>query len=148
MVRQRKTIVNEGGEQACITVWARLKEQGLTIRRDVHALYRASLDPRTPWYVKALAAFIVAYALSPIDLIPDFVPVLGYVDELILLPLSIALLVKLVPPEVMAEHRATTAHTEPLQRSVIAAAIIIAIWLALSAGVGWWVWQRWSHYLI
>src|ERR1700742_411421 len=81
--------------------WAR------AIKRDAHALYLAARDPRVPWYAKALALAVAAYALSPIDLIPDFVPVLGYLDDLIIVPLGIALVVWLVPPEVMAEHRAS-----------------------------------------
>ena len=86
---------------------ARIKEWARAITRDVHALHLAARDPRMPWHAKALALVIAAYALSPIDLIPDFVPVLGHLDELILLPLAILLAVKLVPAEVMAEHRAT-----------------------------------------
>ena len=122
-----------------MTVWEKLAQRARTIRRDVHALYLAARDPRTPWYVKVLAAFIAAYALSPIDLIPDFIPVLGYLDELVLLPLGIALVVKLIRHEIMAEHRAAASRAETRPRSVIAAAIIVAVWLAFSASVGWWV---------
>ena len=80
----------------------------------MHALYLASRDPRVPWYAKALAVCIAAYALSPIDLIPDFIPVLGYLDDAILLPLGILLVVRMIPPDVMAEHRAAA---RPLQRN-------------------------------
>src|SRR5690349_22905071 len=98
--------------------WAR------TIRRDAHALYLASRDPRVPWYAKALAVAVAAYALSPIDLIPDFIPVLGYLDDLIIVPLGIALVVRLIPPDVMAQHRATAegAQDRPISR---AGAIVI-----------------------
>jgi uncharacterized membrane protein YkvA (DUF1232 family) len=72
--------------------WARL------IKRDTHALYLAARDPRVPWYAKVLAVAITAYALSPIDLIPDLIPVLGYLDDLILVPLGIALVVQMIPP--------------------------------------------------
>jgi len=85
---------------------ARLREWAREVRRDVHALHLAARDPRTPWYAKAFALLIAAYALSPIDLIPDFIPVLGYLDEVVLLPLAILLAVRLVPAEVMVEHRA------------------------------------------
>src|ERR1700755_2457985 len=84
----------------------RLKAWARSIRRDVHALYLASRDPRVPWYAKALALVVAGYALSPIDLIPDFIPVLGYLDDLILLPAGIWLAIRLLPPQVMAEHRA------------------------------------------
>src|SRR5688500_19792763 len=76
------------------------------IKRDVHALYLASRDPRVPWYAKFAAVCIAVYALSPIDLIPDFIPVLDYLDEVILLPLAVLLVVKLIPPPIMAERRA------------------------------------------
>ncbi len=84
---------------ARVAVWAR------SIKRDIHAVYLASRDPRTPWCAKAVAIGVVAYALSPIDLIPDFIPVLGQLDELVILPLGIWLVVRLIPPDVMNEHR-------------------------------------------
>jgi uncharacterized membrane protein YkvA (DUF1232 family) len=83
----------------------RPKDWARVIKRDVHALYLASRDPRVPWCAKALAAGVAAYALSPIDLIPDFVPILGYVDDVILVPLGLLLVIRLIPPEIMAEHR-------------------------------------------
>jgi len=86
--------------------WARLA------KRDVHAIYRAARDPRVPWYAKALAFCVAGYALSPIDLIPDFVPVLGYMDDVIIVPLGIIVVVKLIPPEIMAEHRALAAAAQ------------------------------------
>jgi uncharacterized membrane protein YkvA (DUF1232 family) len=115
----------------------RWKEWARTIRRDAHALYLAARDPRVPWYAKALAITVAAYAASPIDLIPDFIPVIGYVDDLIIVPLGIALVIKLIPPEIMAEHRelATAAQDRPVSRT--AAAIIIAIWGAAIALTIW-----------
>ena len=105
--------------------------------RDVHALYLASRDPRVPWYAKAMAAAVAGYSLSPIDLIPDFIPVLGYLDEVILLPLGVALVIRLIPPEVMAEHRnlAATAQQRPVSRG--AAVVIACIWIASIALCGW-----------
>ena len=76
-----------------------------TLTRDVHALYLAGRDPRVPWYAKALAIAVAGYALSPIDLIPDFIPLLGYLDDLILVPAGILLVIRLIPPDIMAEHR-------------------------------------------
>src|SRR5215510_13084224 len=82
------------------------RERARLLKREVYALYFACRDPRTPWYAKAIAACVVAYALSPIDLIPDFIPVIGYLDDLVIVPLGIALVLKLIPAEIMAEHRA------------------------------------------
>jgi uncharacterized membrane protein YkvA (DUF1232 family) len=86
-------------------------------------------DPRTPWYARAVAAAVVAYALSPIDLIPDFVPVLGYVDDLIIVPLGIAFALKLVPPHVMAECREQARAVEDRPISRAGAAFIVVVWL-------------------
>ena len=115
----------------------RLKNWARAIRRDVHALYLASRDPRVPWYAKALAVAVAGYALSPIDLIPDFIPVLGYLDDLIIVPLGILLVVRLIPPQVMAEHRAsaTAAQHRPVSRT--AGVVIVCIWLACTALGGW-----------
>ena len=104
--------------------WAR------PIKRDALAVYLAARDPRVPWYVKALALCVAAYAFSPIDLIPDFVPVLGYLDDLVIVPLGILAVMRLMPPEVMAEHRAaaTLMSERPVSRA--AAAVIALIWVA------------------
>ncbi|MDQ6437750.1 YkvA family protein [Mesorhizobium sp. LHD-90] len=115
-------------------MFSRLKSWARSVRRDAFAVYLAARDPRTPWYAKALAFCVAAYALSPIDLIPDFIPVLGYLDDLILLPLGIVAVVRMIPPEVMAEHRkaAAIAAERPVARS--AAAVIICLW-AVSIGL-------------
>jgi uncharacterized membrane protein YkvA (DUF1232 family) len=120
----------------------RLKEWAQTIRRDVHALYLAARDPRTPWYARAFALAIAAYALSPIDLIPDFIPVLGSLDEAILLPLAIALAIWLVPPDVMAEHRAAAARAEAQPVSRAGAAFVVALWLLAAVALIWWLWPQ------
>jgi uncharacterized membrane protein YkvA (DUF1232 family) len=115
--------------------WARL------VKRDIHAIYLCSRDPRVPWHAKALAIFVAAYALSPIDLIPDFVPVLGYLDDVILVPAGIWLVVRLIPANVLAEHRelAAAAHDRPVSRT--AAAVIVAIWIASALLGGWLIWR-------
>ena len=110
-----------------VNAWAR------SLRRDVLALYLASRDPRTPWLVKVLIVAIVAYALSPIDLIPDFIPILGYLDDAILVPLAIWLVIRMIPREVMAEHRARAASAPARPASRIAAAVVITIWLMVLA---------------
>ncbi|MBO9463473.1 MULTISPECIES: YkvA family protein [Stappiaceae] len=111
--------------------WARI------IKRDVAALCSASRDPRVPWYAKALAIVVAGYALSPIDLIPDFIPVLGYLDDVVLLPLGIYFVIKLIPPEIMAEHRELAAAAAERPVSRIAAAIIIACWVVAFALTIW-----------
>ena len=111
--------------------WARL------VRRDAHALYFAARDPRVPWYAKAVAVAVAAYALSPIDLIPDFIPVIGYLDDLIIVPLGIWLVVSLIPTDVMAEYRAKAIEAGQRPRSKIAAIVIIAIWIFAAAALGW-----------
>ena len=115
----------------------RAKQWARVVKRDVHALYFAGRDPRVPWYAKALAVCVAGYALSPIDLIPDFVPVLGYLDDAILVPLGILLVVKLIPPEIMAEHRALAAATRDRPVSRNAAIVIALIWVACVALAGW-----------
>jgi uncharacterized membrane protein YkvA (DUF1232 family) len=115
----------------------KLKDWARAIKRDVHAIYLAARDPRVPWYAKALALCVAGYALSPIDLIPDFIPVIGYLDDLIIVPLGILAVVKLIPPEIMAEHRATAAIAAERPMSRIAAAVIVLIWVASMALVVW-----------
>jgi uncharacterized membrane protein YkvA (DUF1232 family) len=121
-------------------VWRRIKDWARVVRRDVHALWLAARDPRTPWYARVFALTVAAYALSPIDLIPDFVPVLGYLDEVILLPPAILLAIRLVPPEVMAEHRATAAAAQAKPVSRAGAALVVAVWVAVAALLVWWFW--------
>jgi uncharacterized membrane protein YkvA (DUF1232 family) len=115
----------------------RLKDWARTIKRDVHALYLASRDPRVPWYAKALAIVVTGYALSPIDLIPDFIPVIGYLDDVILVPAGIWLVIKLILPDIMAEHRelAAVAGERPVNQT--AAVVIGAIWFVSVALCGW-----------
>lgn len=120
----------------------RLKDWARRIKRDVHALWLAARDPRTPWYAKLLALAIAAYALSPIDLIPDFIPVLGYLDELILLPLALYVAIRLVPPDVMAEHRAAAEQAAARPVSRVAGAAIVVLWLAAALALLWWMWPR------
>ena len=115
----------------------RLKNWARVIKQDVHALYLASRDPRVPWYAKVLAVAVAGYALSPIDLIPDFIPVLGYLDDVIIVPLGILLVIRLIPPEIMAEHRALAAAAQERPVSRTAAGIIASIWVASVALTGW-----------
>lgn len=104
------------------------------LKQDVYALYLAYRDPRTPWYAKAFAGLVAAYAFSPIDLIPDFIPVLGYLDDLVLVPLGIALAVRMIPAEVMADCRARAVEASRAGKPVnwAAAAVIALIWIMLA----------------
>lgn len=113
-----------------------------SLKADTYALYLAYRDPRTPWYAKVWAALVVAYAFSPIDLIPDFIPVLGYLDDLVIVPLGIFLALKLIPDEVMAASRnkAQEQHEKPV--NWWSGALIILLWLTL-AGLGIvWIFRR------
>ena len=122
------------------TIVARLRGWARLLKRDVMALWLATRDPRVPWYAKATAACVAAYALSPIDLVPDFVPVLGYLDDLLLLPLGILLAVKLVPPEIMADLRVEAERRDgrrPVSRA--GATTIAAIWIVAIAATAYWL---------
>jgi uncharacterized membrane protein YkvA (DUF1232 family) len=116
--------------------WAR------TLKMDAHALWLAGRDPRTPWYAKALAVAVAAYALSPLDLIPDFIPVLGLLDDLLVVPLGIVVAVRLIPPEVMAEHRCVAASAGARPVSRIAATLIALTWVAAGFALLRVLWAR------
>ena len=107
------------------------KKRAKELKTDIHALLIAYRDPRTPWLARAWVLLVAAYALSPIDLIPDFIPVLGYLDDLILLPLGIALAIKLIPAEVLDEARKTAAQAAGSQIGWLGAGIIVLAWLII-----------------
>ena len=115
--------------------WAR------RVRRDVVAVYFAARDPRTPWPVRALALLVAGYALSPIDLIPDVIPVLGYLDDLILVPLGLLVVIRLLPPPVLEASRARAEATLARPRSWLAATAIVMLWLGGAAALTWWWWH-------
>lgn len=112
-----------------------LKARARALKREVFAIYTAARDPRTPWFAKALVFLTVAYTLSPIDLIPDFIPILGYLDDLLIVPGGIWLAMRLIPPEVLEEARATAA-TRAVDQSIgkIGAALIILLWIIAVLG--------------
>jgi uncharacterized membrane protein YkvA (DUF1232 family) len=126
-MRQGRAVVN-------LREWAR------TAKVDVIAIYLAARDPRVPWYVKALALAVAAYALSPIDLIPDFIPILGYLDDVIIVPAGIVLVRRLIPAPLLEEHRAQAALISERPTSRTAAIVIVAIWLAAIALSTWFFW--------
>lgn len=120
--------------------WGRLREWACNLKRDVIALWFAYRDPRTPQAARLLAMMVVAYALSPIDLIPDFIPVLGYLDELVLLPAALYLALKLIPPEVVHAARARAVEWSQANasrpQSRLGAVIVVCLWCVL-AWLGW-----------
>jgi uncharacterized membrane protein YkvA (DUF1232 family) len=122
----------------------KLKGWARALKRDVVALWIAAGDPRTPWLARLVAGFVAAYALSPIDLIPDFIPLIGHLDDLVIVPLGIALVVRLVPPALMSEFRVRAAERLKRPSSYVAAAVIALIWLLAAAALGAWLWHRFA----
>lgn len=120
----------------------RAKQWARNIRRDVVALWLAARDPRVPWYVKVLAGAVAAYALSPVDLIPDFIPVIGYLDDLVIVPAGILLTVRLIPAPLMVEFRAEAARREGRPTSRAGVVAIVLIWVAAISLVIWWFVRR------
>ena len=128
----------ERSERTVMRLRQRWRRQATGLKREVYALYLACRDPRVPWYAKALAAGVVAYALSPIDLIPDFVPVLGYLDDLVLIPLGVLVVRALIPSGVMEDcrRRAELARVKLVSRAGLV--IVVVAWIGLAA-LGVWV---------
>ena len=118
---------------------ASLKNRAHILKREAYALYIAIHDPRVPWYAKVFMGLVVAHTFSPIDLIPDFIPLLGYLDDLVVIPLGIALALKMIPAEVMADVRQQAdellRQDKPISRA--GAIMVIAIWLIIIAAIVW-----------
>jgi uncharacterized membrane protein YkvA (DUF1232 family) len=125
---------------AFLEAWKKRSQQ---LKTEVYALFLAYKDPRTPWYAKVFTGVVVAYAFSPIDLIPDFIPVLGYLDDLLLIPLGVILAIRMIPGEVMEQSRQAARQVmvqgKPVNKA--AAAVIVLIWLGLAILVGWLVYR-------
>jgi uncharacterized membrane protein YkvA (DUF1232 family) len=115
----------------------RLKRWARRLKVEVHALYLAYRDPRVPWYARVFAAVVVGYAFSPIDLIPDPIPVLGYLDDLVLIPLGVALAVRMIPPQVLAECREEAREMTDRPVSRVAAVVVVAVWVVLASLAVW-----------
>jgi uncharacterized membrane protein YkvA (DUF1232 family) len=120
----------------------RLRDWARRVKRDLAAVASAARDPRTPALARIVAVLVVAYALSPIDLIPDFIPVLGLLDDVILVPLGLVLVMHLIPAEVLDEHRRRIDAAGRLPPNRIAAALILALWCAALALAGWWLFRH------
>lgn len=121
----------------------RWRERAADLRREVAALSLAVRDRRCPWYARLLAAVVIAYALSPIDLIPDFIPVVGLLDDLVLVPLGLLAVRRLIPPEALddARRRVEVEGAPPASR--LAGGVIVAAWLTGAAAAGYWAWRAW-----
>jgi uncharacterized membrane protein YkvA (DUF1232 family) len=132
-----------GAEPPRLTLMGRIRAAAKALKREVSALIVATRDPRTPWWWKLGALLVIAYALSPIDLIPDFIPVLGVLDDLILVPLGIWLLLKLIPPEVMRDARAQIDGSKAKRGwgSTVVAVVIVALWIGGVAACSWYAWH-------
>lgn len=122
-----------------------LRERATGLRRQALTVYFAARDPAMPWHVRLLAALVAAYAFSPIDLIPDFIPVLGLLDDLLLIPLGVVLVAKLTPAPVWsaARERAARAVETPVSRAAMV--VIALLWLAVLGALAWWGWQRFGQ---
>lgn len=120
-------------------IWAR------SLTRDGHAIYLASRDPRVPWHAKILAIAVAGYALSPIDLIPDFIPIVGYLDDLIIVPLGIWLVVSLIPDEIMVEYRAKASEAIGRPTSKAGMVAIILLWTIGAWTLGWLGYAYWNR---
>ena len=134
-VRERGVLA--GVESLTVGPIERLESWARRLKVEVYALYLAYKDPRVSWYARVFAAVVVGYAFSPIDLIPDVVPVLGYLDDLILVPLGVALAIKMIPPQVLSECRekARDMTDRPVNR--VAAAVVVVVWIVLVALAVW-----------
>ena len=135
MDREGKGFLRAGRLSGTLRDWAR------RLKRDVVALWLAARDPRVPLAAKIVAGAVAAYALSPIDLIPDFIPVLGYLDDVLIVPAGIWLAVRLIPAQLMAEFRAAAEVGARQPTSRVATVVIIVLWLAAAGMLGWWVWR-------
>lgn len=135
-VARKTLVINMAWRVEKLKTWAR------ALKRDVVAVWIAARSARTPWVARLVAAGVAAYALSPIDLIPDFIPVLGYLDDLILIPLGIAFIVRLVPAQLMAEFREEALLRSGSPRSYVTAALIVAIWAGALILLGNWVFWK------
>lgn len=114
-------------------IWAK------ALKRDVFALWIAARSARTPWIAKLIAGSVAAYAFSPIDLIPDFIPIIGYLDDLIIIPLGIALVVRLIPAQLMAEFRTEALLISDRPMSYAAATVVIVVWTVVMVVLGHWI---------
>ena len=118
-------------------MWNRVRHWAQIVKRDTVCLYFAARDPRTPWYAKVIAASVVAYALSPIDLIPDFIPIIGYLDDILLVPTGLWIAMRMVPSDVIEDCRVKAMQLTERPTSRSAALIILLVWMGAASAIGW-----------
>ena len=116
----------------------KLKNWARQIKRDTVAVYFAARDPRTPLLVRCFAVAIAAYALSPIDLIPDFIPIIGYLDDLLIVPLGLMLVIRLLPPDVLSDSREKANALLARPKSYVTAIVVVCVWLLCAMGFFYW----------
>ncbi len=121
---------------------ARIRAWAKSLKRDLVALSMAVKDPRTPWYARAWSVGILAYALSPIDLIPDWIPVFGYLDDLLIVPVGLAIAIRWIPSEVIQEYREKADHNERLPPNWFMGGVFICLWAGSLAAAAWFFWRR------
>jgi uncharacterized membrane protein YkvA (DUF1232 family) len=148
LVRTKAEMAKSNPQRTAETpsVFQRLKEMAHHLKMETYALYLTYRDPRTPWYAKVWTLFVVAHTFSPIDLIPDFIPILGYLDDIIITPIGIWLALKMIPAEVMTEAR-ERAQQFPIQNNglgQVGMVVIIAIWLAAAVSICYLVYHFWK----
>jgi uncharacterized membrane protein YkvA (DUF1232 family) len=124
---------------------SRFRRFARRLKRDSHAIYLASRDPRVPWHVKFLAIAVAAYALSPIDLIPDFIPIIGYLDDFIIVPLGIWLVISLIPDEIMVEYRAKAREAQLRPTSTAGMIAIVLLWIIGASALAWVGCRYWNR---
>lgn len=127
--------------------WERVKNQARVLRRDALVMYLALRHPATPWYAKAVAALVVVYAVSPFDLIPDFIPVLGWLDDIIIVPLGVALVRRLIPDAVLSECRVQAISGVQVKAlwKWLGGILMISLWLLAALWMGIWGWHWLGH---
>lgn len=122
----------------------RLQSRARALKEEAYVVYLASRDPRTPWYAKALIFFVIAHTFSPIDLIPDFIPILGYLDDLIVTPGGLWLAIQLIPPEALEEARREVAGRSGVRGAGrVGAAVVILVWILVLAGLTNFLLKQW-----
>ncbi|RUT30499.1 DUF1232 domain-containing protein [Paenibacillus zeisoli] len=123
----------------------KLKQTTKRLKSNLIVLYLSYRDPRVKWYAKLFTLCVVAYAFSPIDLIPDFIPILGYVDDLIIVPLGIVLALKMIPGEVIEENKVKAQEIQGKPKNWLTAALFIVVWILLAIWIAWYVYKKFSH---
>ncbi|MDO7907521.1 YkvA family protein [Paenibacillus sp. JX-17] len=128
-----------------ITILHKLKQTAKLLKSNLIVLYLSYRDPRVKWYAKLFTLCVVAYAFSPIDLIPDFIPILGYIDDLIIVPLGIVLALKMIPGDVIGENKAKAQEIQGKPKSWVTAALFIIVWILLAIWIATYIYKKFRY---